>query len=94
MKIYHLDKMTRLTEIRLTKFGKMIFAIGCLFPIGIAILVPLLLLGGMKVREIDEKWINEGVSDVFEKKSFSYDKVIVFANEVTIAGKLTGGPLQ
>ena len=76
--------MTRLTEIRLTKFGKMIFAIGCLFPIGIAILVPLLLLGGMKIREIDEKWINEGVSDVFEKKSFSYDKVFVFANEVTI----------
>ncbi|SHH78160.1 hypothetical protein SAMN05720761_12649 [Fibrobacter sp. UWCM] len=76
--------MTRLTEIRLTKFGKIIFAVGCLIPIGIAILISLFFLGGMKVREIDGKWINEGVSDVFKKKSFSYDKVLVFANELTV----------
>ena len=57
--------MMMLSKIRLTKLGKFIFAIGCLFPIGIAILVPLLLLGGIKIREIDEKWINEEITAPF-----------------------------
>ena len=63
--------MTKLSEIRLTKFGWFL-TIGCLFPIVFLFLAPFLLLG---LFEIDDIWEAKWTSFSFERKTYWVDNV-------------------
>ena len=72
--------MTKLSEIRLTKFG-WFFSIGCFFVVFL-FLSPLLLLGFGK---IDDIWEVKGTAFVFEKKTFWFDNVFGYKGVEEIA---------
>ena len=63
--------MTKLSEIRLTKFGWFL-TIGCLFPIVFLFLAPFL-LGGLS--KIDDAWETKWTSFSFEKETYWIDNV-------------------
>ena len=73
--------MTKLSEIRLTKFGWFL-TIGCLFPIVFLFLAPFLLLG---LFEIDDIWEAKWTSFSFEKKTYWVDNVFGYMGVEEIA---------
>ena len=73
--------MMMLSKIRQTKLGKFIFAVGCLFPVGIILL--------FVADEIDLKWIAEWRSLSFEEEKFSFDMDFSFKREAVIEDEKT-----
>lgn len=73
--------MMMLSKIRQTKLGKFIFAIGCLFPVGVILL--------FVADEIDLKWIAEWRSLSFEEEKFSSDMDFSFKREAVIEDEKT-----
>ncbi len=63
-----------LSKIRQTKLGKFIFAVGCLFPVGVILL--------FVADEIDDQWIAKWTSLSFEKKESSFDMTSFFSEAV------------
>ena len=73
--------MTKLSEIRLTKFGWFL-TIGCLFPIVFFILAPFLLLGLLELNAI---WEAKWTSISFEKETYWIDNVFGYMGVEEIA---------
>ncbi len=73
--------MTKLSEIRLTKFGWFL-TIGCLFPIVFFILAPFLLWGLLELNAI---WEAKWTSFSFEKKTYWVDNVFGYMGVEEIA---------
>ncbi len=73
--------MTKLSEIRLTKFGWFL-TIGCFFPVVFLLLSPLLLWG---LLEIDDIWEAKWTSFSFEKKTYWVDNVFGYMGVEEIA---------
>lgn len=80
--------MIMFSKIKLIKFKK-IAAISCVVLLCLLLFSPLIFLSISKLNRMDNKWIFEGVSSVFEKKEYSFYNTFDLIQEIVIDNEET-----